>query len=534
MAIFTPVTDADAVYGEGDWRPLLGDAARKDFQKIYMIGKTSVDHKLRGVILPSFDFTLDTNDQAFGSSVGPCWTNQPQKGLERHFAPNAFAQPLLMYPYMAPDKEHWLSPGNRRNMIGNDTLDADDAMDAFDDLNKWVRRNKQIPQSKKDFLLKAEKLTDDVPIPGRTVRYFALAECRDKENDWHLALIGYTASAQSYLIEQMRWRHQDATAPRDPNWPSYMLGDPTDPAGALEWRVDKVQLDPKDPQETNVMCFTEKREFLDADQKVRKISPEVLAKRVLLVDPKNWNIPTYEEQVEYMMQKFDPAVTADMIRAACSHRCRFEIPRERPESVRLQGGAADSEDRRDRRTERADSEAPAGGSAGLAPRSSAPPMPRDEPTLPVKYWAGRAGGKPTEMTVAELQAVADSGQHEGFKVNMDGKADWQNLSTCGLVTLPAAAPSVPADVAPPTETQAPSVPADVTTPPVNRGPAPQGITLEAMHTKLFPDPDVYQALSPDQQKEADALVQRAWETTDHGTKRDFPADVVSDLMKLLG
>lgn len=537
--VFTPVVDADAAYGEGDWRPVLGENPRKDSWKLYMIGKPSLEHKLRGVILPSFDFTLALEDQSFGSSVGPCWTDKPQKGAERHFSANAWAVPIVMYPYLAPLKEHWLSPANLRNMIGADTLTPEDSMDAFDDLNRWVRRNKQFNQDKKDFFLKVEKLREDPLVPGKTVRYAALNECRNKDNDWHLALTLFTASAYSYFIEQMRWRHQDETAPRDPNWPTYMLGDPTDPAAALEWHADKLYINANDSQETNVMCFTERREFLDPDQKVRKVSPETLAKRFLLVDPANWNIPTYEEQVEYMMRHFDPAVTADMIRAACSHRCRDEIPHSRPESVMLQGSSKKEGGDEGRSADReARDEGSSSSSAGLAPRSSAPPMPRDEPeeepvapAIKFKYWAGKAGGKPSQMTVEELQAVVDSGQHEGFKVNMDGAKDWRDLATCGLVTLPTEVPDIPSDI--PEDVPADNAPASV--PAVEAAPATPvtGLTIDELRSNLFPDEEAFQALSPEKKSDAEALIQRAWEATDQGTKRDFPPEIVDALMQIL-
>jgi hypothetical protein len=533
--IFTPVVDADAVYGEGDWRPIVGEGPRKDNWRVLLIGKQSAEHKLRGVILPSFDFTMDLEDRSFMQSIGPCWTDQPQKGMERHFAANAWAIPLMMYPYLGPNKEHWISPGNRRNMIGNDVVSADDTMDAFDDLNKSIRKNKQLSQARKDFFLKAESMKEDAPIPTRTVRYFAMNEATDKENDWGPVLTGFTASAYSYLIEQMRWRHEDAGEARDPNWPKYMLGDPTNPAAALEWHVDKVLLDAKDTHETNVLCFTERREFLDNDQKTRPISEAMLARRFLMVDPASWNIPTYEEQVEYMMESFDPAVTADMIRAACSHRCRFDIPKQRPESVTLQEGVAASDNRRTERAssreELADAVASVSGGSGLAPRSSAPPMPRDEPAEPT-YLAGTAGSPPQRLTVAQLQKVMSSGAIAGYKVKVND--EWKTIETCGLVHLPEVDDSVPADTVPDT------VPVDAPkSQPAAEQPKPAsadagGITLEAMSSKLFPDAAVLEAFTPEQRAQATDLVQRAWEATEHGTKRDLPADVVEDLIKLLG
>lgn len=445
-------------------------------------------------------------------------------------------------------------------MIGNDTIDPDETADAFDDLNKWVRRNKQFSQAKKDSLLKKDNMREDPPIPSRTVRYFSIAECSDKENDWHVAAIGYTATCHSYIVEQARWFHQDQEEPRDPNWPQYMLGDPTDPTQALVWHVDKVQLDPRDQQETNVICFTERREFLDQPQKTREVPQASLDKRFLLPDPDNWNIPTYEEQVEFMIKEFDPQVTADMIRQACSHRCRSEIPHERPQNVQLQSGSSpdDSEEgepqQRSRTSRESQSEpegdpvaAVTGGqSSGMAPKS-APPMPEDsssassqaESQAPTeeepKYWAGPAGSTPEKFTPTELQAIVSAGRHGNFKVNMDGKKDWRSLADSGLVRLPQedAPPSVPADEAPPVPVdEAPPVPEDT---PANAPTESQagGLTLEEMKLKLFPDQDAFAALPGDKKEKAENLVQRAWEATEQGTKRDLPNDVVSELMELV-
>ncbi len=549
--VFTPVVEADAVYGESDWRPLLGEDPRQDGWKVYVIGKQSVDHKLKGVILPSYDFTMSLSDESFGAYVGACWTDQPQKNLERHFAANAFALPLAMYPFLGPRKEHWLSPSNRVNMIGNDTIDKDDAADAFDDLNKWIRRNKSLSQAKKDFFLKADKMTDDPLVPGRSVRYFALNECRDNENqDWHLALTMFTSSAYSYMLEQMRWIHQDKTPPRDPNWPNYMLGDPTDPRAALVWHVDKVQLDPKDPQQTNCIKFTEKREFLDEDQRTREISKVTLAKRFLLPDPANWNIPTYEDQVEFMLANYDPAVTADMIRAACSARCRFDIPTERPESMRLQSAGSDggesagressSRTRREEREPDIDSRDAVMGGGNLAPRSSAPPVANETPAAeskpaaasqtqePTSYWAGPAGGKSTRMTQSALQEIIDRGE-TGYKVNIN--SEWVKLEESGLVTLPTQeeAPSIPA------EEEAPAIPAEDAPPsiPTDATAATGTITVEQMKANLFPDEATLAGMTPANREKAEALVIRAWEATDRGTKRDLPPEIVEELMGLL-
>tara|TARA_R110002110_G_scaffold8326_9_gene41901 strand:- start:2312 stop:4009 length:1698 start_codon:yes stop_codon:yes gene_type:complete len=561
--VFTPVVDAEEVYGEGDWRPLLGAAPRKDDWKLHMIGKQSIEQGMQGIIFPSFDFTLQLADDSFRSSVAPCWTNTPDTKLPRHFTPNAFALPILMYPYLGEKKEHWVSPLNRRNMIGNTELDPEDSADAFDDLNKWVRRNRQISDEDKDKLLKTKTMKEDPPVPGRRLSYFSLGACKDRENDWHPALLGYTGSAYSYLIEQMRWRHEDGD-PIDPSLPRYLLGDPTRPEAALVFHVNKLRLDAKDAHETNVLCYTRRREFLDDPVLTREVSPEMLAKRFLLPDPANWNIPTYESQVEHMISSFDPRVTIDMIRAACEHRYRGNIPTERPKSVTYSVGTSSEEPGKgeSKRSSRADVRttepegdvmAAATGGGSLAPKSSGPPpMPEPEPEAPrpnpgqtvntSTYWTGKPAAEgqpkqdPVKMTVTQLQEMYDSGQSAGVKVMLPDNT-WPLLDVSGLINVkPAvpddAPPSIPQDDAPP------AVPSADAAPAVPAGdPAPAGDgsrTRSDMKVTLFPDAAAFAALPAERQKEAESIIDEAYAATDNGRHQDLPPGVIDKLLTFIG
>jgi hypothetical protein len=287
----------------------------------------------------------------------------------------------------------------------------------------------------------------------------------------------------------------------------------------------------------------------------------VLASRFLLPDPANWNIPTYEEQVDHMIKTYDAAVTMEMIRGACAQRYSGELPADRPEYVRLTSGTAsrtpDNAETRTSRASRTSREAApddgdpvaavtGGGPAAsrLAPTNAKPPMP--ERTSPPKerapadapiakagdlaspFWAGASGVKPAKKTLAELQAMTDAGQIEGVKV-MIRPNTWVSLAESGLVTLPAdeEPPTVPADEEPPT------VPADEEPPTVPAGSAAGEVTLEGMHARLFPDAEGFKRLPADKQKKAKVLVERAWNATDKGRSTELPDDVVSGLMELL-
>lgn len=558
--VFTPVVDADEVYGEGDWRPILSAKQRDNNYRLYMIGKSSIDNRLEGVLLPSFDFSLSLDDKSFGSSIAPCWTNVPDtKHHPRDFVPNAFALPILMYPYLGEKKEHWISPWNRRNMIGADQTDPEEFADAFDDLNKWVRRNKNISQEDKDLLLKAPSMKEDPAIPGRTIRYFSLALCTEKEaREPHLGLVGYTATSYSYLLEQMRWRHEDDGEPRDPDFPRYLLGDPTNPKAALRFHCDKLLLDAKDTHETNVMCFTKRREYLDDPVDTVQVDDATLAKRFLLPDPENWNIPTYEEQVMHMIEHFDSRVTIEMIQAACGHRYRGEIPSERPKSVTYSAPGTSQQQpetqSRGATRETAQEQDPVAAvtGGGLAPTSTAPIPQPEEPAPPVQneqppavdntqYWVGAPNSNsPSKMTAAELQVAFDAGQVDGFKV-LVGK-DWKLVADSGLVTVPEPAPSVPSDDAPPSvpagEDAPPSVPSDDAPPSVPAGdaapPAEGGMTRDQLKDKLFPDAAAFASLPADKQAEAEKLVDDAYAATDGGKHQDMPGDVVERLLAIIG
>lgn len=564
--------DPDKVFGEGDWRPVLGKGPRELGWKFNMIGKQSIEERLRGIIIPSFDAALDTEDKAFQASVTPCWSDTPDTNLKRHFAPTQWFFPIIMYPYLGEAKEHWLSPKNLINMIGSGELSPGAADDAFDDLNKWVRRSKELTEGEKEKLLKVKKLSDDPIVPGRATRVFSLSECRDKDNDWHLAAIGYTSSALSYMLEQMRWRAEDDCPPLDPDFPRYMLGDVTRVGGAVVWHVDKIQLNAKDTHDTNVICFTNRPEFLDENQETRPVSEDILLKRFNMQDPACWNIPTYEEQVMHMVERFAPEVTSEMIRAACGHRCEINIPDRKVNRTISNGGGGNSErgqrredpptrseSRRERETRDEDDDPMAAVTGRSMTPNSAPPMPKvDVDPAPAsrtvnataqvhngrpaaaddgtKYWAGGKGGKAEKLTVTELQARVDNGDYEGIKVQIDGK--WVAIEDCGLVQFPVVeeeAPIIPDDEPPfvPGDDEPPMVPDDSPSSGAEQ-PAGGGLTREVLCAQLFPDREAFESYSEERKARAWALVEEAYVATDAGRNIDVPGELIDKMLALQG
>lgn len=534
MAKINTISPED-VYGSGSWRPLLGENVRKIF-KLHILGKNSSDDKVTGVILPSFDTRLDTEDKAFQMSVGACWQDEEDKHLPRHYRANSWFFPLMMYPFLpaGDSKEHWLSPENRKNMLGSGDIAPSDLFDAFDDLRRSVSKSKAMSQSERDFFLKTERFTDDPRIPGRTSRNASLVLMRDKDNDWHLSVLLYTNGAFSYIINQARWmRSSKDGPPRDPNYPDYLLGDFTDPKGALVWHPEKLLLDPKDNEETNVIAFTKKREVLDRNPETKKIDDETLAKRFIMQDPDNWSIPTYDEQVRHMLEFYAPEVTADMIRDACQDRCGFDIPERKKSRVISTGRETSSARGEPPRRESAvdyDVLGAVTGRRSLAPTpSSAPPVsrptgdperapvsaltPAKKPANPITdsgevYWSGIPKDKATskKRTAQELQQLMDAGG-DNLRYKVLVGEFWKPLADCGLVSLPDVEPVIPDDDdAPPIpDDDAPPIPDDTES----------GNAHEKVKKQLFPNGE-FDAFSTEKQAEASAIIAAAVVETNGG------------------
>ena len=82
MAKITVHTTQDAIENTSDRRPMLS-AAHKG-RRVQFLGADSIKNQWEGVILPSYDYELDTCDQAFPLSVSSCWKNEADKHSPKH------------------------------------------------------------------------------------------------------------------------------------------------------------------------------------------------------------------------------------------------------------------------------------------------------------------------------------------------------------------------------------------------------------------------------------------------------------------
>lgn len=320
---------------------LLAGKPKEDGLRVIFLGAAHIKEKLTGVTLPAFDLDLDTVDEAFPLSTTPCWLNIADAKNPKHFVPATWAVPLLFYTFVGAESRHFVAPLNRKTMlIGQESqVEQDLLRDPFNDLRNAIRNHKTFTATDKDYFLKGTSQRAAL-VPSRQVKYLSFAKVSTREEPLaKVAILARTPTCRDFEITQMRWRTEDGAKPRSSRYPRYMLGDPTDPAGALRWWVEKYQVDVKVPQETNVLRWTEHLETApERGFETQIITEDDLLKRFLFVDQDCWEIPTYQEMLDVLLTLDD--IPHELIKLACgnfgdvgsSPPARREQPRSKPDN----------------------------------------------------------------------------------------------------------------------------------------------------------------------------------------------------------
>lgn len=478
MAIIRQHTDEKELHAGLGGSTLLAGKPKEDGLRVVFLGASHIKEKMTGVLLPAFDESLDTCDEAHASSYVPCWTNvKDAPRAPKHFIPSPWAVPLMIYTFVGPENRHFLAPANRTKMICGMMQQPDpaDLRDPFNDLRSYIRNNKEYDQASKDYYLKGSA-TASALVPARSTRFMSFAKIRTRDdNAPRIAILSRTSTCHDFEITQMRWGPEEGRPPRSDRFRQYLLGDPTDPDGALVWYVDKFLVDKKDPQETNVIRWTEHIEMLPENPATMPITHEDLLKRFLFVDDTCWNIPTYQEMLDVLIDEMTD-IDMELIKAACD-RYGDVHAREGERTTKRQPGAArpqvddevqgtlrgfsgevteDDDDipMHDEPPMPAAKPAPTPASPQPAapaptppapptpppapPAASTPPPPPPPPVVEPSYWVFVTGGQPEWKSKSEIAAMLQSAPD--LQVNVDDV--WKPAAS--LFATPAASPPPPA------------------------------------------------------------------------------------------
>lgn len=449
----------DDFSGNGNHRSVLAPDIK---MRLNFFGATAAKEQWRGINLPPFDVSLirDPNDkESYINSIGPCWSDVPDE--TRFYLPGPWSRKFIFYTFLGESNTHFMSPRNRKKFISNRDYTDMDVADAFDDIRFFVKNSKALTEQQRKGLLDRHKQGDrymDPPVPQGTFRHVLFSEYWSIQNATpRVELMAITASAYNHLIDQMRWLVDDRNPSIGSTCKQYLLGDAlADPDGALVWAPMKREIG--DFGLANVMAYTP-REQNTAGFERRTVSSDALRQRFLLTEESNWNIPSYQDMVDFAVNELNN-IPIEIIKQACGSRADV---RDRGPSYAsaVQPGFEQPVQPQEHQ------HYAAAGAPPIVNSTPAPvpgPIPAAVPTTPVaepSYLVGAPGSVPA-MTPLSGLASALTAIPTAMVQMPDG--NWLPLAASGLVQT--AVPSVP--TVPPAATL-PTVPAQAPahTPPVS-------------------------------------------------------------------
>jgi hypothetical protein len=477
--------------GGGNHRSIIAD----NKMRLNFFGATAVKEQWRGTIVPPFDVSLirDPKDtESYINSVGPCWTDVPDE--TRFFLPGPWSRKFLFYTFLGESNTHFMSPRCRKTFVTNKEWTDMDLADAFDDIRFFVRNSKALTDAQRKALLERTRAGDryvDAPVPQGTFRHVVFSEfwaaAKPQPRTEAMAL---TASAYKHLLDQMRWLVDERNPSIGNTCKSYLLGDAlADPQGPLVWFPTKRSVG--DFGEANVMAYTP-REQNTAGAERRPLSSEALRSRFLLTEESNWNIPSYQDMVDFAVAELagPNKIPFEIIKQACGNKADIGAA---PTSyaTAVQPGFDPMADAQNRYAPAAAPQ-PTAAPVQAAPAVSVPVPTATVPVMAEPTYLVGVPGAPAAMTPASGLSAALAQSPSAMVQMPDGS--WLPLASSGLVAAPVVANAavVPVATVPSATVPVAAVPAAPATTPVAAAPTE---SLEDYRRKICPD-ERYARLTP--------------------------------------
>ena len=452
----------DDFSGGGNHRSIVAD----NKMRLNFFGATAVKEQWRGINLPPFDVSLirDPKDtESYINSVGPCWTDVPDE--TRFFLPGPWSRKFLFYTFVGESNTHFMSPRNRKKFVTNKEWSDMDLADAFDDIRFFVKNSKAFTPEQRKALTERQKVGDryiDPPCPQGTFRHLLFSEYwSTKKLDPRVELQALTASAYNHLLDQMRWLVDDRNPSIGNTCKQYLLGDAlADPAGALVWFPTKRVVG--DFGEANVMAYTP-REQNTAGAERRVASLEALRQRFLLTEESNWNIPSYQDMVDFAVAELvgPGKIPLEVVKQACG--ARADVPDQGPTFANAVQTGFDPMAAAQQRYAPAAAPAPmaAPATVPVAAYAAVPtatvPVAAPAPAEPT-YLVGAPGAIPVNVALSALPNLL---LHIPDAMVQMPDGEWMPLSSSGLIPQPVATVPTTVPVTAPTTVPVSAAPATV-------------------------------------------------------------------------
>lgn len=385
--------------------------------------------QITGYILPGFNPALAEFDEARPMSV--C-SYRDASVVDPETDNPAFTSWFVSVPgynFYGTGKNTFISP----RAVGQPDPIFDCRMEVY-------RRRKQGDESLMHLVNRPTSYKDPHPLPGTVTLTMFNAVCpptNEKERDQSVKnriLILKKAATRKLFADLDMPRPVSVTTPVDADWPTFLLGDITNPQHALYFTSATGRLD--NGTEYPALDFG-KVMYVDAqtsriDCHSTQVPAQYLQGRYDLCDvTKTVYIPTYEELVELLVS--EGLVPYELIEAVCADKCN-KFPT---------------------KPSRTAASAPVSHTPTASPSAYAPvavsmptpapaPMPAPAPVVEREFWITR-NGQVESMTESQLKAAVDTGFRGAVMAKEDNS--WQTLQHYNL--LPTAPTPMPAPASTP-------------------------------------------------------------------------------------
>lgn len=307
--------------GSGSGEPSLSLFKDKSIDVI------SPREKVKGMLMPAFNYSLDIHDAAFKTSVSPYRYADNDPAAADVSEPEDYyriATPVSGYTFFGKSKSTFMSckmaMRNGAPIWGTDPIIQ---MRIHIYLARKAGNDELFNQ-----LIGSRKKSDPNYFPSCSTLFllnvwsgptYEKAKVQDEAN----RVMVLKDLAWKDLVDQLETeRSARQTRVIDQNWPDFKLGDPTKPSAPLVYTGVKKHIGTVD---ANCIQFSDQK-CKDASDVVHgnPFTNAQLAQRVVLADDSTWYIPTYEEMVDMLVAIKD--IPYNLITTCCGDMYDGVIP----------------------------------------------------------------------------------------------------------------------------------------------------------------------------------------------------------------
>lgn len=271
-----------------------------------------------GRILPGFDWSISLADPAFLQG----WTPyrdlsiiNPKSGQPEW---TRFFINVEVFDHVGIDEnDTFMANVSKSALLGADGLTDFDTRDAFTDIRKTINKHikSALPTEKAalERLIKTENKNESPIAPNGKSRGMLNTWFVNSDNQWDVGPFALTYSALQHLLDNLDEFVNPQEGSRDPQWSNYLLGDVTAPHNGLQFTTAMISAKPPARPFNGIQFNARPKTIVGLN--TLPCDASLLARRLVLHHPDLYNFLTYQQQIEYAVEK--TKIPYHLIEEAC-------------------------------------------------------------------------------------------------------------------------------------------------------------------------------------------------------------------------